>query len=442
MNNRNSHPGATQAPLFPASALLVALTGVLLLALSGSCSTVFRSSIQGTIIDLEDYNDGTTTGVGDAKVFLYTDLAARDEDFAAYVNGNESTLPDGQAELKYFQSTVTDADGGYDFTGFIWQDLFPVYGKTADRKEVYLLIYHPDYGLWRSPVALYVVSDVTNQLDLIKIEDLWNQGRLAGTVLDWSDDEPLDGVAVNFYVASSWTYDAAGVIDSAVYPNNATATATTDADGRWTADLRFRKMPDRTGDKGTAPVRVVYVLNNYRVNDDNPGDTGLTTVNAAAGLVTNVDLDRDGATAAAGDYEDAFVVATAEVESDTHIITTLPDITMQRWRFSASVNGSVVEDGISPPNGIDGVTVTMIVADETYTADTAPTDTANSTESGRFNLGTVTWLISDIDDPAKQMTGETDVTMSITGITYTTVSGFLTSLLPDAQRSITIKVTP
>jgi len=439
MNNHNSCPGATYVPLFPARAFLVIFTVFLLLALSGSCSTVFRSSIQGTIIDLEDYADGTTTGVGDAKVFLYTDLAARDEDFSAYVNGNESTLPDGQSELKYFQSTVTDADGSYDFTGFIWQDLFPVFGKTADRKEVYLLIYHPDYGLWRSPGALYVVSDVTNQLDLIKIEDLWNQGRLAGTVLDWSDDEPLGGVAVNFYVAESWTYDAAGAIDSAVYPNNATATATTDADGRWSTDLTYRKMPDRAGDKGTAPVRVVYVLNNYRVNDDLPGDTGLTATNAGVGLVTDVDLDRDGATAAGGDYEDAFVVATAQVESDTHVMTTLPDVTMQRWRFSASVNGSVVDDA-TPPNGIDGITVNMVVAGETYSADSAPTDTANSTESGRFNLGTVTWLISDIVDPAKRLTGETSVAMSVTGATYE--SGFLTSLLPDAQRSITIKVTP
>ncbi|HRW24558.1 MAG TPA: hypothetical protein P5298_09110, partial [Spirochaetia bacterium] len=131
--------------------------------LAASCSAVFRSSIQGSVIDLEDWDDGTTTGVADAKIFLYTDDKARDADYDAFVDGDESTLPDGAArtERQYFQSTVTDADGGYDFTGFIWESLFPKYGKTADRDEVFFLIYHPDYGLWKNPTPLYVVSDVT-----------------------------------------------------------------------------------------------------------------------------------------------------------------------------------------------------------------------------------------------------------------------------------------
>ncbi len=423
MNNPGFSPDARTTRSNRANFYFTVLTVAIMSAMAGSCSTVFRSSIQGTIIDLEDYEDGITTGVGDAKVFLYTDLAARDEDFSAYIDGDESTLPDGQSKLKYFQSTITGANGSYDFSGFIWHNLFPVFGKTADRKEVYLLVYHPDYGLWKSPVAI-VVSDVTNHLDQIKIEDLWNQGRLVGTVLDWKDDEPLAGVTVNFYVAESWTYDAAGVIDTAVYPTDTSATSTTDADGRWSADLRFRKMPDRAGDKGTAPVRVVYLLNDYRVNDDLPGDTGLSTTNSATGIKTTFDLDRDGVTAADGDYEDAFVVATVQVESETHAMTTLAEMTMQRWRFSATVMGTVKE-GVQ---NIDNKKITLTTPDNA--------EYKTYSEAGVFNLGTITWTIPNVVDA---ITGEVNVIMSVEGAN--TLTGEAESLLPDVQRNLTLEVT-
>ncbi|HPG85078.1 MAG TPA: hypothetical protein PLQ29_00130 [Spirochaetales bacterium] len=298
--------------------------------LAASCSAVFRSSIQGSIIDLEDWDDGTTTGVADAKLFLYTDDKARDADYASFVDGDESTLPDGSArtERGYFQSTVTDADGGYDFTGFIWESLFPKYGKTADRDEVFFLIYHPDYGLWKNPTPLYVVSDVTNRLDYIKIEDLWNEGRLAGTVLDWKDDKGLGGVTVNFYVAESWAYDASGGFTDIVYPTAPTATTSSDADGAWVATVRFPMRPDRAthATHNNAPVRITYVLTNYRCNDDE-GSTSFTNGTA---VMLGADLDRDGKTAAQGDYEDAYVQATLEYDADEGeaVLGAAPTVTM------------------------------------------------------------------------------------------------------------------
>ncbi|MCP5454618.1 MAG: hypothetical protein H7A27_11660 [Spirochaetaceae bacterium] len=409
--------------------------------LAASCSAVFRSSIQGSVIDLEDWDDGTTTGVADAKIFLYTDDKARDADYDAFVDGDESTLPDGAArtERQYFQSTVTDADGGYDFTGFIWESLFPKYGKTADRDEVFFLIYHPDYGLWKNPTPLYVVSDVTNNLDYIKIEDLWNEGRLAGTVLDWKDDDGLAGATVSFYVAESWDYDASGGFTSVVYPTAPTATTTTDADGAWVATVRFPMEPDRSthAAHNDAPVRIAYTLTNYRCNDDEPGDTGLTN----ASIVTDADLDRDGRTAAQGDYEDAYVQATLEYDADEGeaVLGSAPTVTMQRWRFSATVAGTVVDnaDGIT---GINGVTVDLAVKDREYSADSAPVDTAASTEDGRFDLGTIVWEIGDVSDSADWKVGEVTVTMTTTGAAL--VSGGIATLKPDAQRNLTLRVTP
>ena len=408
--------------------------------LAASCSAVFRSSIQGSIIDLEDWDDGTTTGVADAKLFLYTDDKARDADYASFVDGDESTLPDGSArtERGYFQSTVTDADGGYDFTGFIWESLFPKYGKTADRDEVFFLIYHPDYGLWKNPTPLYVVSDVTNRLDYIKIEDLWNEGRLAGTVLDWKDDKGLGGVTVNFYVAESWAYDASGGFTDIVYPTAPTATTSSDADGAWVATVRFPMRPDRAthATHNNAPVRITYVLTNYRCNDDE-GSTSFTNGTA---VMLGADLDRDGKTAAQGDYEDAYVQATLEYDADEGeaVLGAAPTVTMQRWRFSATVAGRVVDDtdGIT---GINGVTVELTVKDREYSADSAPVDTTASTENGRFDLGTIVWEIGDGSGSTDWKVGEVDVTMTATGATL--VSGKLDTHKPDTQRNVTLRVT-
>lgn len=403
----------------------LAIAALLAAALAASCSAVFRSSIQGTLIDLEDWADGTTTGIGDAKVFLYTDEAARDEEYAAYVEGDESTLPDGSArtERLYFQSTVSDADGGYEFTGFIWEDLFPAYGKTADRKEVFLVIYHPDYGLWKNPTPLYVVSDVTNQLDLIKLEDLWNAGSLAGTVLDWKDGEPMSGATVSFWVADSWTYDAAGGFADVVYDDTASATATTDDDGYWSAEIRFPMRPDRAthAAHNNAPVRVTYSATGYRANDPADG-TGLSN----AGLVVSADLDGDGKTAAAGDYADAYVQATLVNDE----LATMADATLQRWSFSSTVRGRVIDTDPNPDVYLDGVKVTLTGPDGTvYTAYSETQTTGDIEQKGVFNLGTIEWEIGDVD-AGEEDTGQATIVIKLDGADPTPASD-IDVLLPD-----------
>lgn len=391
-------------------------------ALALSCSTVFTSSITGTIIDREDYDDGTTTGIAGARVILYTDETAWDEDYAAYVDGDESTLPDGSGRTayRYFQSTVTDAQGGYEFSGFVWEACFPEYGKTADRRQVYLLIYHPDYGLWRNPVPLYVVSDVTNRLDAIRITDLWNEGRMAGRVVDWSDGDGLGGVTVGFTVADSWAYDAGGAFTNVVFPDGPTTTVTTDGDGRFAVDLAFRKMPDREADRGTGPVRVTYIRSGWRANDPFDG-TGL----ANPGVVTSADLDRDGRTPADGDWEDAYLPSTVEVESGTHVLTLLPDIELQRWRFSVEVRGRVK----SGATYLNGVRVTLEVPSgggTVYTAYSEQRVSGDTTLDGLFSLGAVEWEIGDASNPA---TGEVPVMLLLDGAAPG--SGGISELLPD-----------
>ncbi len=415
--------------------LLVGLT----LVLSASCSIVFRSSIQGTIIDKESWDDGTTAGIADVKVFLYTKATARNEDFDAYKEGDDSTLPDrdDKPAYLYFQSTVTNADGRYDFTGFIWDKFFSEYGKTADRFEIFLLFYHPDYGLRKNPVPLYVVSDVTNMLPQIALDDLWNEGRLAGTVKNWKDGKGLANVSVNFYVAKSWTYDSAGNFANVEYPRNPTSTATSDTNGTWAATVRFPKKPDSASHKNKAPVRVSFVRDNYRCNDDK----NATTLPVDSRFVLTDDVNRDGRTPEQGDYADAYILTELEYDKETGEakLLTLGDVTMQRWRFSATVSGRVVVDGATPTVGVNGITVTLAVKGTEYSADSAPEDTASSTEDGRFNLGTITWEIGDGTGSSDWKIGEVDVTTTVTGATLK--SGGLAELKPDVQRNITLKVT-
>lgn len=457
-------------PALKAGFLVRGLSLLLVLALAASCSIVFRSSIQGTVIDREDWAAGTTTGVADAKVFLYTDVAARNADYDAYADGDETSLPDGaaKAEYGYFQSTVADADGGYDFTGFIWEKLFSEYGKTADRAEVHLLIYHPDYGLWKNPVPLYVVSDVTNQLPQITIEDLWNQGRLAGTVLDWKDDEGLGNVAVNFYVAESWTYAADGSFENIEYPRTATATTTTDDNGAWAATMRFPMKPSRTAHAtyNNAPVRVSYVRENYRANDPADG-TGLDTLNNTANLVVTEDRDNDGVTAegkkpdgtAASfyDYEDAFVVETLTYDDDEGeaILKTAADITMQRWRFSTTVQGRV-SDGAAPAtrvyfNGIEVKLTAPAPGGIVYRDITGSQTIGETTTDGHFNLGTLTWKISDVADLTgdvgnvvgiidEQKSGKIAIEVKADDVVVLTVNGGKNRLEPDVSLTMELIV--
>ncbi|GAB1457843.1 hypothetical protein MASR2M48_31510 [Spirochaetota bacterium] len=179
------------------------------------------------------------------------------------------------------------------------------------------------------------------------------------------------GVTVNFYVAKSWTYDAGGAFADVVYPTTPSATTTTapNGDGRWTATVRFPMKPNRTvhATHNNAPVRVAFVLNNYRANDPADG-SGLSNVD----LVSDVDIDRDGRTATDGDYKDAFVSATLEydaVAGEAKIVT-VPAISLQRWRFSAPVRGEhTIRAKLKLSNGVK---VTLGVPDLlsgiTYTA--------------------------------------------------------------------------
>lgn len=392
-----------------ASCLAGSVGAVLVLLLLSACSSVFTSSLGGRIIDQEAYDEGNTVGVADASVWLYTSKKDWEADFAAYAEGDESTLPDAPArsKYKYFQSTVTGEDGSYQFNGFVWQTIFPQFGKTADRNEIFLLIYHRDYGLWKNPVPLFIVSDVTTQLDMIRITNLWHDARVSGRVLDWASDsgQGLGGVSVNIYIAENWQYDGNTIIEEK-YTTSPNRTVTTDADGYYVSDLRFPMKPSRAANNGNAPIRVAFERENYRSVDPADG-SGLSN----PGLVTDNDINNNGRLAADGDYGDAFFRVVIEKKSDAKPVNTVEAVTMQRWRFSTTVRGRVREAGGPPYEYLNGVEVTLGIPVITDTSPVRISEAINinetTQEDGHFNFGTVSWEMKDLL-PANRKNGNVE----------------------------------
>lgn len=429
------------------SMVMKVLAAAAVSGLFASCSVVFTSSINGRVIDKEEReNNNNVVGVPDARVYLYTEKNPWEADFSAYVEGNSSTLPDapGRQSYRYFQSTTTDNNGNYQFAGVVWETLNSAYGKTADRRDVYLLVYHPNYGLWKNPNPCIVISDVTTELPPLEIEDLYNEGRVSGRVLNWKDSKPLANAAVDLYVPKSWTYTG-DTVDSASleFPSTAAYGVNTDRDGYWTAAIRFKKMGGHRDMVNKTRILVAWNEADYRAEDPLQG----TAINVG-NVQGDRDLDGNGRSAQTGDPSDWYLLSEdipASTSTDPQTVDT-GEVTLQRYRFTVNVSGKVLND--SDGTGISGARVVLTVPapdGRDFTAYSQPRDTQNSTEEGYFNLGTVEWLITDIppvEEKQKSGTVPVSTTVYIYEIEKTITRGAITSLAPDSAVYLTLRVTP
>lgn len=133
--------------------LLVA--GVLAVALLASCSSVFTSTITGTVEEL----DGTTEiAVEGVDVYAYLSQSERDSAVSA---GTQPTTT-----VRIFHA-ITDANGDYSMP-VEWSTTSPTFGKTADRIPVYLAFYHKDFNDGKPSAATtvsYLSSERTNTME-------------------------------------------------------------------------------------------------------------------------------------------------------------------------------------------------------------------------------------------------------------------------------------
>ena len=409
--------------------------------LSISCSMVFSSSVNGRIIDKELREQGTVQGIADARVFLYTEKKAWEEDFANYIEGNTATLPDasGRAQYNYFQSTVTNAQGSFQFSGIIWHTYFSQFGKTADRREIFILVYHPDYGLVKNENPYFIVSDVTTELPVMEIEDIWNKGKIFGKLLNWKDNTPLANAIIAVYVPDSWSYTPGGsVLDSSlVFPDRPAYTATTDTEGNWSLTIRYKKMPGKSDTVNKTKVLITWPRADWRAEDPAEGNPPGTSINSGS-VQGNRDINKNGRTAMQGDNDDWYLLS-PEIQADGPPVDT-GTVTLQRWRFRTIISGRVLNN--STGQGISGVIITLSVPSggtKTYTVTSQPQSTQTGLEDGFFNFGEIVWEISDIVIPADKKTGKVPAGWSI-ATPYTYDSGAPSNLMPDQNPFVVLRV--
>ncbi len=353
-------------------------------ALTG-CSVVFSASLSGSVHDQAQYeNNSTGSGIADAEVYIYSEEGDRNAELSAWQTLGR--LPKEQGTQDYYQVTVTDDQGGYAFNGYRWEDLFPDFGKSGDRRQVHLLFYHEDYGLKPNPHPVYLVSDVSTSLPPIKLESLYEHTDLEGTAEDANTGDPIGGVTVRVYISEGGT-------DTADYPESPSYTLTTDADGQYREEIRF---------KPPAAARITFERNGFIVDEGDPdihqadgtnqdGNTidGTYTPGDGTGN-TYVDVNHNGEFDA-GDY----YLQTGSFSPNT--VYHANAVSMKQTEFTETLDGRVVDS--STGNGQNDVTVWLFVWEDTDNDGTDDTDTCTSDASPERSTFTASRLVGDTPEP-------------------------------------------
>ncbi len=158
-----------------------------------SCSTVFTASVEGKVIlryteekevpiNEEDEEAETKVeveekedGLKNTLIFLYDNKENWLSDYNSYdynAENPETSLPNAaeKESYLYYQMTETNTEGKFSFSGFMWKTTKPGYGKTGDRREVYILIYHEDYGLHKNLSPIFIISNATTTIPTFYIQ--------------------------------------------------------------------------------------------------------------------------------------------------------------------------------------------------------------------------------------------------------------------------------
>lgn len=364
-------------------AALACVFSILIALLLGSCSVVFTASITGTTIDKESWEeDEQEVAIGDVEVFLYNDEKDWMEDYTRWTE--QDVRPDEVEEGEepgYFLSTVTGEDGAFTFNGLIWNRLFPSYGKSGDRVEVYFLFYNRNYGVSRNTTPVFIVSDVTNRLTPFKLERITYSAVIEGEVLNKNTGDGVGAVNVDVYVAES--------LDPLAYPEEPDYQLATAADGTYTVQISF---PKELGES----VRCKLTADRNGFNCEDYDDDGTAS---------------DGSTGA-DDY-----LETGLIEEETTY--TAEDIELKQTEFNETLegrvfyddNGNDIYDGAPAEYYVNGVTVWLFYNEEGTTtaptglpAGTAPNGSTYSypqavndstVEDGHFNFAGIEWTDED-----------------------------------------------
>lgn len=134
-------------------AVRIILPVFLVLVLLAGCSSVFTSTITGTV---QEESGSSYVGLENIDVYAFLDKSERDR----AVSSNTQPV----TTVSIFHG-ITNADGDFSIP-IEWQTTSPTFGKTADRRTIYLAYYSEDFGgMTAASSVSYLSSERTNAME-------------------------------------------------------------------------------------------------------------------------------------------------------------------------------------------------------------------------------------------------------------------------------------
>lgn len=133
---------------------------LLILLFLTSCSSVFSGGFTGKLMeDKGGLDDSSNTPLVGATVFIYTDEGLRNNDY-------NRAITDGTKPSNATSTTTTNDNGQFSVSKIIWKTNSPAFGKTADKINLYLIVYKSGFGINgfnKNSNSISITSDSTNE---------------------------------------------------------------------------------------------------------------------------------------------------------------------------------------------------------------------------------------------------------------------------------------
>lgn len=137
----------------------ITITLLIILTLT-ACSSVFSGGFTGKIMeDKGGLDDSSNTPLSGATVFIYTDEGTRNSDY-------NKAIADGTKPANATATSTTNDNGQFSVSKILWKTNNPSFGKSADKINLYLIIYKSGFGINgfnKNSNSISITSDSTNE---------------------------------------------------------------------------------------------------------------------------------------------------------------------------------------------------------------------------------------------------------------------------------------
>lgn len=204
-----------------------------------ACSAVFDSAISGTVKDrsVRETSSTASGAISDVMVYAYDSESDWNAKYTSW--DGRSVFSDNSVP-----SAKTAADGSFSISNLRWMTNSPAYGKDADRKTIYLLAFHKDYGLVKVD-GRTIQSDKSNNFGIVYMDKVTATKTLVIKLKDAGDNSTTatgnDSTITNTS-GISFKYKYADGYDGT--NQNVTATVDSFTNGQATITVKYKDGSD------------------------------------------------------------------------------------------------------------------------------------------------------------------------------------------------------